>query len=180
MEKKPTYEELEQEVKELEKELFGFKRIEMELRESEAELFAIYTYAPITMILVDEDRRVLKANQLALEFAGRQYDEIVGLPAGEALRCIHATDPAGCGFGVNCEECIVRNTVLDSLNTGNVHHNIEAPVQLSLSDGVVDLYFLLSTSPLNIAGKKSVLVCLGKYYRTQEGRGGNQKVLRSS
>jgi PAS domain-containing protein len=35
MSKKPTYEELEQEIRELKKELFGFKRIEMELRESE-------------------------------------------------------------------------------------------------------------------------------------------------
>ncbi len=136
------------------------KRAEEALQESEAELFAIYNDAPITMILFDEDRRVQKANQLALESTDRQYDEIVGLRCGEALRCINATDPAGCGFGVNCEECILNNTVLDSLRTVNAHHNIEAPIQLSHSDGVVDLYFLLSTSPLNIAGKKSVLVCL--------------------
>jgi PAS domain S-box-containing protein len=160
METKPTYEELEQRVKEFEKELFEFKRIEIKLWESEAELFAIYNNAPITMILFDEDRRVLKANQIALEFTDRQYDEIEGLRCGEALRCIHATDPASCGFGVNCEECVVRNTVLDSLRTGNAHHNIEAPIQHGLGDGVVDLYFLLSTSPLNIAGKKTVLVCL--------------------
>ncbi|MBW1868034.1 MAG: response regulator [Deltaproteobacteria bacterium] len=151
---------LEKKMLDLEKEIAQRKRSEKALKESEAELFAIYNDAPITMILVDEDRRVLKANQLALDFTERQYDEIVGLRGGEALRCIHATDPAGCGFGVNCEKCIVRNTVLDSLKTGNAHHNIEAPVQLSLSDGVVDLYFMLSTSPLNIAGKKSVLVCL--------------------
>ena len=176
MTKKPTYEELKQRVKELEKEAVERKKAEEALRDSEAELFTIYNNSPIIMFLVDEDRRVLKANQLALESTNRQYDEIVGLRGGEALRCIHAADPAGCGFGVQCEECIVRNTVLDSLRTGNAHHNIEAPVQLDLGDGVIDLWLLVSTSPLNVAGKKSVLVCLVNI--TERKRAG--KMLRAS
>jgi len=161
MSQKPTYEELEKQVKELEKEVAKSKHAKEALQENEAELFAIYNNSPIIMFLVDENRRVLKANQLALEATGRQYDEIVGLRGGEALGCIHAAaDPAGCGFGVHCEECIVRNTVLDSLKTGRAHHNVEAPVQIDLGDGVIDLYLLVSTSPLNAAGTKSVLVCL--------------------
>ena len=72
----PSYEELEQRVKELEKEIAKSKHAKEALRDSEAELFAIYNDAPITMILVDEDRRVLKANQLALEFTGLQGNSL--------------------------------------------------------------------------------------------------------
>lgn len=38
------------------------KQAEEALRESEAELFAIYNHSPMIMLLVDEDRRVLKAS----------------------------------------------------------------------------------------------------------------------
>jgi len=147
MNDKPTYEELEQRIEKFE--------------ENEAELSAIYNNYPGIIFLVDEDRRVLKANRPTLEATGCSHDEIVGLRGGEALGCIHAaSDPAGCGFGINCEECIVRNTVLDSLKTARSHSDVAAPVQIDRGAGVEDLHFLVSTSPLNIAGTMSVLVSL--------------------
>lgn len=145
----------------LKNEVVAHKRTEQTLRKSEAELLAIYNHSPLIMLIVDDDRRVLKANRLALESTGRQHNEIEGLHVGEALKCIHAfDDPDGCGFGVECEKCIVRNTVLDSIKTGIGQHNVEAPVQLDLGDGVIDLFFLVSTSPLHVAGTKRTLVCL--------------------
>jgi len=44
--------------------------MERELTASEKELAAIYNNTPVIIILVDKDRRVRKANKLALEFAG--------------------------------------------------------------------------------------------------------------
>ena len=48
------------------------------VQESEAELTAIYENAPLIMILVDEDRSVLKSNRAAIEEADRQQVEIIG------------------------------------------------------------------------------------------------------
>lgn len=147
-----------EELHHIQEKLVQFNR---ELQESEAELAAIYENAPLIMILVDEDRRVLKANQAAIEVADRRQAEVTGLRGGEALRCIHAADdPAGCGFGLDCSYCIVKNTVLDTFRTGAIHHRVEAPITIDQGDGPKNLFMLVSTAMLQVSGRNTVLVCL--------------------
>ncbi|MDY6836203.1 MAG: PAS domain S-box protein [Chloroflexota bacterium] len=135
---------------------------ERALRASESELSAIYHNAPITMLLVDTDRRIRKANVMTIETLDRNSEEIVGLRGGEALGCIHSMDdPKGCGFGEDCKQCIVRNSVMDTLTTGRTHHRVEATIHLNRGNNMEVLYLLVSTSTLDVGhGDHMVLVCL--------------------
>lgn len=127
--------------------------------EKESELMAIFDDAPIIMILVDEDRRIRRANRRMLDVTGHQHDEITGIRVGEAIRCINAVDdPSGCGFGVNCESCIVRNIFVDTFGVGKIHHRVEAPIRIYRGEGILDLHILVSTSLANVAGQNMVLV----------------------
>ena len=137
------------------------KRAEEGLRARERELSAIYENAPIMMLLVDEERRVRKANRAALDSAERGGDEMMGLRAGEALRCIHAIDdPAGCGYGDSCNSCVVRTTVLDTFRTGSTYHRNEAALSLERGEEVWNAYVLVSTALLEVGGEKLVLVSM--------------------
>jgi PAS domain-containing protein len=85
----------------------------------------------------------------------------MGLRTGEALRCLHhLDDPKGCGYGPFCDECTVRNTVLNTFETGNPHDMVEANLLSSVEGKEKELTFLVSTSLLNIDGESGVLVSL--------------------
>jgi len=137
------------------------KRAAFEMQKSEAELSAIYNNAPIIMILIDEDRRLLKANRAALELVDRDLEQAVGLRGGELLKCVHAwDDERGCGFGLDCQACLLRQTATSTLETGKPHFRVEAPLLIDRGEGPVRLTVMASTSLLMVDGKKRVLICV--------------------
>lgn len=137
------------------------KRNEESLQKAYAELSAIYSNAPILMIIVDPDRKIRKANGAAARFAARTIGEMEGLRGGEALRCLHALeDPKGCGFGPSCETCKIREVVLETFKTGKPYSNIEANVPIMIEGKKEEKWFLLNTSPLQMGETNHVLICL--------------------
>jgi PAS domain S-box-containing protein len=136
------------------------KRMENELRAALDELDVIHQTAPVAMVLVDAERRVLKANRAAALFAGKTPHEMRGLRGGEALGCLHhLDDPAGCGFGPACGSCEVRKAVLDTLGTGRSNPGVEAWLPFRNAEGSLTKCLLVSTSHVVIGGDAAVLVC---------------------
>ena len=84
---KPTYEELEQRVKGLEKEILSFKQIENALRESEATLRSIFRAAPTGIGMVC-DRVIKQANGRLCEMLGYSREELLG----KSARILYPTD----------------------------------------------------------------------------------------
>ncbi|MFQ6094007.1 MAG: PAS domain S-box protein, partial [bacterium] len=137
------------------------KQAEAALWESQAELSAIFDNTPVVMALMDRERRVRKVNRATVEFTGRPVEEMIGLRAGEALRCLHSLDdPKGCGFGPFCEICPVRRTVLDTFETGNNHYQVEAKLPFDRGEKQEELNLLVSTTPLSVSESQMVLVCV--------------------
>jgi PAS domain S-box-containing protein len=148
------------------------KRVEEALWESQRELVAIFDNAPVAMILVDQERRVQKANRTAVAFSARPAKEVIGLRGGEVLRCLHALDdPKGCGFGPPCGSCVVHRVVLDTFETGESRYQVEASLSLTREGEQKEVHLLVSTAPIDIAGNQLVLVSIEditKQKRTEE------------
>lgn len=137
------------------------KHAEQARREYTEELSAIYENAPVIMMLVDGQRRVRKINKMGVELAGASAESILGLRGGEALRCLHSLDdPEGCGFGPFCQECAVRRTVVDTLETGRSHGMVEVDLPFSLDGRTEELTFLLSSTRVHIQEQPMVLVSI--------------------
>lgn len=137
------------------------KKIEKRLRDSETKLSAILNNMPILMMLVDKERRVRNLNHAALKFAGCPDKEMIGLRAGEALRCLHSLDdPKGCGFGPSCKNCVMRQTVLDTFETGRRHCQVEAKLPFLREGKEEEIVFFLFTSLIKFPDYYLVLVCL--------------------
>jgi len=80
MAKKPTYEELEQSVKELEKEVVERKWAEEALRESEEKYRTLFENASDAIFIADtETHIILDANRQAEQLIGRPREEIIGM-----------------------------------------------------------------------------------------------------
>jgi PAS domain S-box-containing protein len=137
------------------------QRAEDAVREQEAELSAIYENAPLIMLLVDSDRIIRKANRFAQSFADAVGDELIGIRPGAALRCMHALEnPLGCGFGTNCQHCSVRRILLDTLETGRSHQQVEARQQLFVDGRLRNATVLLSTARISAQGEHRVLITM--------------------
>ncbi len=80
MDRKPTYEELEKRVKELEKEAVEHKRAEEALRESEERYRDLYDNAPVMYHTIDTKGIVLECNQTEADMLGYSKEEIIGKP----------------------------------------------------------------------------------------------------
>ncbi len=130
------------------------------LRDALAELTVIHENVPIAMLLVDRERRVRKVNGAAARFARRPAEEMLGLYGGEALRCLHhLDDPQGCGFGLSCAACPIRQAVLDTFADGQSRRDVEAWLPFPRNDGTEDRCLLVSTAYLRVDETERVLVC---------------------
>ena len=96
---------------------------------------------PSPVIVVDEDVRLIAANQGAAELLGKAPEEMVGLLGGEALECAHARRPGGCGLTVHCRTCTIRNSVTTTVQTGEPC--VRVPAYLERPEGRLGL--LVST-----------------------------------
>jgi len=130
-------------------------------RAKEAELEAIYENAPILLLLLDGERRVHKANSRAVEFSDTPLERMIGLRNGDAMRCLNALEARdGCGTGPQCGSCVLRKTIVDSLESGISRNDAEVSLPLLSEGGAADSHFLVSTKLLRIFGKPMVLVSL--------------------
>ncbi len=128
---------------------------EQDSREQELQL--IFDNAPVIMLVVDEERRVCRANQVATMAAGSLEAEMIGKLGGNALRCLNGdVDKRGCGYSPACGRCEVRLSIVKTLASGENVYKRQA--QLPLPDGPHDL--CVSTTMLHDNGSRRVLVVI--------------------
>jgi len=152
---------LEEKVLELQKTLAERKRAEKILKQQENELTTIFENAPFIMMLVDGERHIRRVNALACSSTGSSVTDMVGLRAGEALRCLHALDnPLGCGFGPYCQHCTLRQIIRDTCETGQSHLQVEISQSNVVEGKEQSLTFLVSTTRIVVDNAPLVLLSL--------------------
>jgi PAS domain S-box-containing protein len=109
MAKKPTYEELKQRVKELEKEAVKRKKAEEALRESEAQKKVILDASVDRIRLVDMDMRIIWANKTTTRELNIAPEDLVGQPCYKIFFDRDAP----------CVECPSKKAI----TSGNVEYN---------------------------------------------------------
>ena len=76
----------------------------------------VFDAIPIPVFVVDNDVRILDLNGAAVQFCGQERDAVLRRRSGHVLHCLRSLDvPEGCGRGPACKSCVIRNSVLHSL-----------------------------------------------------------------
>ena len=98
----------------------------------------------VPVLILNEDARILAANQQMADLIGRPERRLKGLLGGEAMECIYARLEEGCGQTVHCTTCTVRNCVMHTLRTGETLNQVACYVEQDTGKR----YFLLTTVKL--------------------------------
>ncbi|MFO7626451.1 MAG: PAS domain S-box protein [Candidatus Fermentibacteraceae bacterium] len=140
---------------------FSISRETRDHREAETLLAEVYQNAPLLILLVGRDRRILQINAAVCDFTGKPASEMTGLVFGQAMRCLNSMDdPLGCGHGPSCADCAVRNAVIETLETGCSHFQLEAVLPFEVGGTRKSLALLVSTSKIDHMGEPVALVTI--------------------
>jgi len=90
------------------------------------DFLAIFQTSPIGMFMIDKNRIVTHVNEAGMIFVNKQEGEIVGRSLGECLCCENIMeDESGCEYGLQCQDCLLRQEVNSTFETGEAAVNIE-------------------------------------------------------
>ena len=101
------------------------------------------------ILLVDENGKVITANQSARESLNKPYSKIEGYMGGEVMECAYSGLDEGCGSTVHCKACTIRNLVMNTFETGDAFLNHDAIQDIKDETGPHKMHFLISTQKVN-------------------------------
>ena len=119
-------------------------------------LRTILNILPVAVMVFNPNRCVILANNAALTFTRKTFEQVLGRPGGEAFGCIHRHDK-GCGFGLNCTACTLRTALTQTIETGAPQEKIETTMAL---DPRGTRILRLSTLPLTLEEDTAILLTI--------------------
>lgn len=118
-------------------------------RANEKDLETLCHAVPVSLLLVDAEFRVLKANQRVMELAEAKVEPLPGSLVGAVIRCVNGVDdPSACGMSAACETCALRNAIRVTIRDRREQHNVEARLVVRRDGRNVPMRCRLSTAPI--------------------------------
>jgi len=137
------------------------RRLNDILDRKQKNLEAIFDAAPLGMLLVNEQRRVARANDTIRQISGKGYRQILNQHPCLALGCIQATaEVQARDQRPSCETCSLQMLVEAAFESGSPVHGAKTRPVLSLQGEEVRPWFSVSIEPVNIDGDRHVLIAL--------------------
>jgi PAS domain-containing protein len=113
---------------------------------------------PVPIFLMDDDVRILDLNAAASATFGLHKEVVYMLRGGDALHCLHSRDvPEGCGRGPVCKDCVIRNSVTESVKGARTSRR-RMRFEIRSEEKKAGLELLISACPVPQAGDNVVLL----------------------
>ncbi|MBF0528764.1 MAG: PAS domain S-box protein [Deltaproteobacteria bacterium] len=117
-------------------------------------LQAIMASAPIGMILVDKDLKIVQTNGMAANLFSKEAGAIVGRQCGEILSCPNRhNDRGGCGFSEQCLECPIMQAMRKALSSGKPTHRQVMATLIDVEPEPIRRWFHFNVEQVLLNGK---------------------------
>lgn len=100
--------------------------------------------APV-LLMQGNPRQVVTANRKALALFRKEPHEVENRRGGQVFDCVHSFTEAGCGMDVNCENCEIKNAIIDTFTTANPHNGVSAELSIKKANGTKPCVLQVST-----------------------------------
>ncbi len=136
-------------------------KAEEHLQKEHANLNAILTSSPVSMLVIDENAQIVKANSAASRMFDIDLHEIEKQKCGEFLGCVNRLEnDKGCGYSSNCAACNIMNSVEKALKQQLKSSDQESEIIRKTSKGPKRLWIQFSIEPLMLNNKKHLILAL--------------------
>lgn len=136
------------------------RRLHEILDRKQKNLEAIFDATPLGMLLVNDRLEVTRANDVVRQMSGKQFADIIGRDACQAMNCTHAADRGeDCGSPHCRNHCTLRNMIQRALTSDESIRSEEIQPGLS-TDCNARPWLSVSVEPVNIDGNKHVLIAM--------------------
>ena len=135
------------------------KKAEDELKQQEENIRAIFNSAPVAMMILNEEYKVVSVNEVLKTSFNIKDQDILFYQPGDGLNCIVLkNNPLGCGNVDECKNCAMRNTTKEVIETNQPIHNREINGSFIINGEETNIWISLSIVPLLLQNKKHVIV----------------------
>jgi len=111
------------------------------------------------LLMQGNPRQVVAANQKALALFEKKPKDVEGHRGGQVFDCIHSFTEAGCGKDANCEDCNIKNAIIDTFTSANSHNGISSELLIKKANSTRTYVLQVSTEKLG----DLVLVSVERY-----------------
>jgi hypothetical protein len=114
----------------------------------------LFEHAPVALILVDAERRVLKINRLAAGLAGQVPRQMLDQVTGVAIGCANAQlHPEGCGHSQPCGQCGLRRVIERTFHSGRAQRQVETTATFGGGEAHGEHRLRVSTNLVDVHGE---------------------------
>jgi len=103
--------------------------------------------API-LLMEGNPRQVITANQKALTLFDKKSEEVENHRGGQVFNCVHSFTEAGCGKDANCENCKIKNSIVDTFTSSTSHSSISTELLIMKAADTRSYVLQISTEKL--------------------------------
>lgn len=135
--------------------------LELEYSNEQNNLKTIFNFAPVGMIMLDDNADIIQVNEAAVQYINKKKEEVFGNQFGDSFNCTNSyEDRRGCGYGTKCIDCNLRKAIELSIQYRQGTSNIELNKTLIVERGVREFWFRASITPIIADGKKNTVITL--------------------
>ncbi len=115
---------------------------------------------PATVMVVDDDLRILNYNKSTGEAFGLSKDVTLMQRNGEALNCVHSYETEeGCGYAEACKSCVIRNSVNQAM-TEKTTRREQMKFSIKSGSSITDLDCLITAAPIVYENENRVVLVI--------------------
>jgi len=143
-----------------------------ELELAHQEIAGMLKTAPIAMILVDRNIRVLNANPCAERLMQNDVFMCIDKPCGVFLTCTNRNlDVKGCGFSIPCQTCVLRSAVQSVAAGGPPVTDRDLTLTTEREGRTETVHVKFGAAPVRLNGQCHVVIAIYDvtvWYRTEK------------
>ena len=137
------------------------KRLEFERIKERKNFKTIFDFAPVGMVTLNENFKIVEANDTFLQMINKAKDNVIGEYFGTGFGCSNSnTNAKGCSFGENCMDCELNKAVTMVIHEGIASNKFEVYKTLNINGEIKNSWFLVSVTPLMDNNKRNCIMTL--------------------
>ncbi|MDF2942419.1 MAG: hypothetical protein K0S01_1277 [Herbinix sp.] len=137
------------------------KMFEINHLNEEKNLQLIFDNTTAGMLLLDENFKIVKSNEVIFRFLDKDSNEILGMRFGECFNCIESTDgQLGCGYGIKCPNCEINKAIMVAIKQDQVTSNMEMNMRIDVKGTSREVWFRVSVTPIVDKGIRKAAMTL--------------------